>query len=58
MTPSATGTYVAAADYDKLSETLNQVLATAAEYFRQVENRETIAADAETALRVLARLIS
>ncbi len=56
MTCASNGNYVAGSDYDKLDETLNQVLDTAATYFKQVEAGELNAEQAATAILVCAEL--
>ena len=56
MTCVSNGSYVASSDYDKLDETLNQVLDTAATYFKKVEAGELTAEQAATAIRVCAEL--
>ena len=56
MTCASNGNYVAGSDYDKLDETLNQVLDTAANYFKQVEAGEMTAEHAATVIRLCAKL--
>jgi hypothetical protein len=54
MTRSHSGQFVAFAEYDELAA---EIVESAADSFRRVQNGEMTAAEAETALRVLVKLL-
>jgi hypothetical protein len=56
MTYASNGNYVATSDYDRLDETLNQLLALTTSYFDEIQSGNMTAQDAAIAISVWSKL--